>query len=293
MATHDIWYPGTTDPVAARTGSVLFIGTATVLIQVGGFTLLTDPNFLHAGDHAHLGYGLTSRRLTDPAVELDELPVLDACVLSHLHGDHWDRVAEEGLPKRLPILTTRHAARKLRRRGFREAIGLATWETARLRRGDAWLQVTSLPAVHAFGVAGLLLPPVMGSMLELGRGPDVRYRIYVSGDTLLDRDLLRIPQRWPDVDLGLFHLGGTRVLGVRVTMDAGRGLAAVRLIGPRLAIPIHFDDYPVFRSPLSDFKRAVNRAGLAAKARYLARGERYAFDLEPMAPEVWPPPALH
>ncbi len=51
-------------------GSVFFVGTATVIIRCAGFTILTDPNFLHAGDHIHLGFGLTSERLTDPAIEL-------------------------------------------------------------------------------------------------------------------------------------------------------------------------------------------------------------------------------
>jgi hypothetical protein len=36
-------------------GSVYFVGTATVLIRYAGFTVLTDPNFLHQGDHVHLG----------------------------------------------------------------------------------------------------------------------------------------------------------------------------------------------------------------------------------------------
>jgi hypothetical protein len=45
------------DPTAAgRAGSVQFIGTATVLLRYGGLTILTDPNFLHKGDHVHLGY---------------------------------------------------------------------------------------------------------------------------------------------------------------------------------------------------------------------------------------------
>jgi hypothetical protein len=39
------------------TGSVLFVGTATVVLRLGGFTLLTDPNFLHQGEHAPLGGG--------------------------------------------------------------------------------------------------------------------------------------------------------------------------------------------------------------------------------------------
>src|SRR4028119_2320165 len=80
------------------TGSIFFIGTATIILRFAGFTILTDPNFLHAGDHVHLGYGLTSERLTEPALDIDELPPLDLCVLSHYHGDHFDRIAEERLP---------------------------------------------------------------------------------------------------------------------------------------------------------------------------------------------------
>lgn len=74
-------------------GSLFFIGTATVLLRFGGFTLLTDPNFLHAGDHVHLGYGLFATRRTNPAISIGELPPLDLVVLSHMHGDHfaWTR----------------------------------------------------------------------------------------------------------------------------------------------------------------------------------------------------------
>jgi ribonuclease BN (tRNA processing enzyme) len=66
-----------------------FVGTATTVIELGSFTVLTDPNFLRRGQRAYLGKGLWSRRLTDPALEPEELPALDAVVLSHLHGDHF------------------------------------------------------------------------------------------------------------------------------------------------------------------------------------------------------------
>jgi L-ascorbate metabolism protein UlaG (beta-lactamase superfamily) len=95
------------------TVSVQFVGTATTVLRLGGFTLLTDPNFLHRGQWAYLGKGLASRRLTDPALEIDQLPQLDAVVLSHLNGDHFDRVARRGLDRGLPILTTPHAASRL------------------------------------------------------------------------------------------------------------------------------------------------------------------------------------
>jgi hypothetical protein len=58
--------------------SLQFIGTATVLLRLGPFTVLTDPNFLHLGERAYLGHGLVSKRLTQPALSIEELPVLDA-----------------------------------------------------------------------------------------------------------------------------------------------------------------------------------------------------------------------
>src|SRR4051794_21686133 len=67
-------------PGEAGSGTIRFIGTATVLIHYHGMTILTDPNFLHRGDHVHLGYGITSERLTNPAIELDALPPIDLVI---------------------------------------------------------------------------------------------------------------------------------------------------------------------------------------------------------------------
>jgi len=270
-------YPG---PHAHLQGSILFVGNATTVIEHAGFALLTDPNFLHAGDHAHLGYGLRSKRLKNPALEIQELPPLDACVLSHLHGDHWDRVAEAGLPKTLPILTTQHAARVLRGRGFRNARGLDTWQRVTLRKGIRWLRVTSLPAQHGPALVSKLLPPTMGSMLEWGEGTDEpRFRLWISGDTLVHDRLHEIPARYPDIPLALIHLGGTRVLGILVTMDAAQGVEALRIVRPRTAVPIHFDDYTVFKSPLRDFLVAAEAAGLATRLHVLERGDRFEFEV--------------
>ena len=125
-----------------------FIATATVIIRCGGFTILTDPNFLHAGDQAHLGYGLTAERLTNPAIDIEELPPLDFCVLSHYHGDHFDQIAEAKLQKDLPILTIEHAVSELKERGFTATVALQTWESVILRKGQASVRVISMPGKH-------------------------------------------------------------------------------------------------------------------------------------------------
>jgi L-ascorbate metabolism protein UlaG (beta-lactamase superfamily) len=263
-------------------GSIFFIGTATVILRYAGFTILTDPNFLHAGDHVHLGYGLTAERLTNPAIEIEDLPALDFCVLSHYHGDHFDRIVEERLQKDLPIITTEHAASELKEKGFTATIALETWDSVTALKGDARVHLTSMPGKHGPAIVDKFLPPVMGSMLEFQNATErATLRLYITGDTLIHDDLHEIPRRYPEIDLALFHLGGTQIMGILLTMDAEQGVEAIRIINPREVIPIHYNDYEVFKSPLDDFKRAVEEAGFTERVKYLSHGETYDFEVAP------------
>ena len=264
---------GPADPAAPDAAELTFIGTATVLLRAAGFTILTDPNFLHKGDHAKLGYGLRSKRLTEPAMAISDLPPLDLVVLSHHHGDHFDEVAAAELDKKLPILTTPHAAGKLRRQGFTNPIALDTWEAQEVVRGDARLRVTAMPGKHAPQPLEALLPSVMGSILDFTTPDGRTLRVYITGDTLVHDALEEIPRRYPDIDLGLLHLGGTRVLGVLVTMNAIEGVRALQIVRPRIAVPIHHGDYTVFKDPLENFRSAAGASSLTTEIRYLERGE--------------------
>ena len=255
-----------------------FIGTATTVITLGSFTLLTDPNFLHRGQRAYLGYGLNSKRLTDPALEPEQLPRLDAVVLSHLHGDHFDRVAKARLDRSAPVLSTPHAVRRLDRWGFATQ-ALDKWEQHVLAKDGEELAVTALPAVHARGLLGKLLPPVMGSMLEHSVGGRVVRRVYISGDTLTGAHLDEVRERYPDIDAAVVHLGGTRVLLRTVTMDGRMGVEFVERSRPKVVVPVHYDDYGVFRSPLSDFLDRMAARGLPAAVRPPRHGD--VVSLEP------------
>jgi L-ascorbate metabolism protein UlaG (beta-lactamase superfamily) len=259
-----------------------FIGNATALLRLGRFTLLTDPNFLHRGQYAKLGGELRSRRLLEPAMDIEALPRLDTVVLSHHHGDHFDRVAARGLDHDVPIVTVAPAARKLRNQGFTNPIALRTWETHTLRDGGQRLSITALPGLHGPDPLVRVLPEVMGSLLEfddavpVGSSADGRdrraFRIHVTGDTLVHQRLHEIPLRFPDIDLVLLHLGGTKVLGVLLTMDAAQGLETLRIVPAARAMPIHTDDYTVQRSGLEDFRSAVAADEPSARIQYLERG---------------------
>lgn len=252
-------------------GELTFIGTATVLLRLGAFTFITDPNFLHAGEHAYLGNGLRSKRLTEPAMQVEDLPPLDFVLLSHYHGDHFDHRAAAELPKDTTIITEAHSAKKLCKHGFSEVTALKRWESTSLSKENQSLKVTAMPGKHSPSLLSPFIPPVMGSMVEYTQG-GISYRIYITGDTLLFDDLSQIPERYPDIDLCLIHLGGTRIAGVLLTMDDKQGVRALQLIKPKAAVPIHYDDYGVFKSPLSDFKSAASKLN-GVDVHYVDRGE--------------------
>ncbi|MFL5779284.1 MAG: MBL fold metallo-hydrolase, partial [Chloroflexota bacterium] len=183
---------------------VTFIGNATILLRLAGRTILTDPNFVPAGENVPLGYGLSARRLLDPAVTFDGLPPVDLVLLSHLHGDHFDRIAEARLSRELPIVTTQQAADQLAELGFRGTIPLDTWESHQVDTSAGRLRITALPARHAPSLLSVALPHVMGSLLETW-GPEddpslpARRRIYISGDTIVNDGLREIRWRHPDI----------------------------------------------------------------------------------------------
>ncbi|WP_026453010.1 MBL fold metallo-hydrolase [Saccharomonospora iraqiensis] len=258
--------------------TLTFIGNATALLRLGPFTVLTDPNFLHRGQWVHIGHGLHTRRRTEPAAQPADLPGLDAVLLSHLHGDHFDRVARRELSRDLPIVTTPHAARALGRAGFRDTRDLRTWHHHTLTRDGAGLTVTAVPARHSGTVLDhLLLPPVMGSVLEYRPAPDAgrdeTLRLYLSGDTMPHRTLRPIHERFPDLDVAVLHLGGTRVLGLWLSMNDRHGADLLQLLRPGAVVPVHHDDYGLFTSPLSNFLVEVAARGLPSRVRPVLRGE--------------------
>ncbi|KAF7178343.1 hypothetical protein CNMCM7691_007033 [Aspergillus felis] len=228
--------------------------------------------------------------------------------------DHFDQKVEASLRRDLPIITTSHAKSILTSKGadsFQQVFDLEPFEQMMVNvKGDSsrtkqpHIRVTGMPGKHIptnkvvekLNELAAAIPPTNGWMVELGYGStqtmqtdfDVGYRIYISGDTLMVDELKEIPRRFAGqkIDLMLIHLGGTTVphpnlwpLTMMVTMDAQQGVELVRLIKPDLTIPIHYDDYNVFASPLEDFKIEMQKAGLSGQVVYLDRKEAYHFQV--------------
>lgn len=71
----------------------------------------------------------------------------------------------------------------------------------------------------------------------------------------------------------MLHLGGTTLPGgMVVTMDATQGADLLQMVDAGTNVPIHYDDYALFRSPLADFRAEVERRGLLDRVTFVERG---------------------
>lgn len=104
---------------------VTYIGHATLLLELDGVRILTDPNF-----EPKLGRLLP--RVTAPGIALGDLPKLDALLLTHAHADHLSFNSLERLPRDIPLIAPPAVAKWLRRLGFDSALPFAPADSLRL-----------------------------------------------------------------------------------------------------------------------------------------------------------------
>lgn len=126
-----------------------WVGHATVLIQIGGLNALTDPVW---SERASPFQWAGPRRLAPPGVRFDQLPPIDAVVLSHDHYDHLDEPTVRRIHRRWGArtawITPLGYRRWLGRRGVRNVRELDWWESAEVEAESGAIRVTALPAQH-------------------------------------------------------------------------------------------------------------------------------------------------
>jgi len=113
---------------------VTYIGHATLLLELGGARILTDPNF-----DSKLGRILP--RVSAPGIALDKLPALDAILLTHAHADHLSFDSIDRLPRTIPLFAPPVVAKWLRRLGYSHAVDFAPGESAQV--GDVTIRAAS------------------------------------------------------------------------------------------------------------------------------------------------------
>jgi L-ascorbate metabolism protein UlaG (beta-lactamase superfamily) len=148
------------------TTRITHIGGPTVLLEIDGWRLLTDPTFDPPGRRYGFGWGSNSCKLTGPAIAAADLGPIDAVLLSHdHHSDNLDTTGRALLPSAGAVLTTASGARRL----GGNARGLAPWATTQLEApGRPTIQVTATPCRHG----PPLSRPIAGDVIGFALGWD-------------------------------------------------------------------------------------------------------------------------
>jgi L-ascorbate metabolism protein UlaG (beta-lactamase superfamily) len=248
-----------------------YIGGPTVLLELSGFRLLTDPTFDPAGTEYHTPL-YTLRKTTSPAIGVANVGLLDAVLLSHDHHfDNLDHAGRALLPRADRVITTRAGAERL----GAGAMGLAPWTSTELRHPDARaLRITGTPARH--GPADGDRGPVTGFLLTdvaLPDAPDTP-AVYVSGDTVWYDGLAPIAAR-ADVRVALLFLGAACVPEVgpaHLTMTAAEGVELARALPRAIVVPVHHAGWAHFGEGRAEIERAFAQAGLTKRLCWLEPG---------------------
>lgn len=231
------------------------------LIEVGNLTVLTDPWFSERPFY-HPGEPI--------AMRVDELPQLDAVVITHDHYDHCDLGAFTAYRDRsVPMIVAAPVARRARAAGFTDVRPLEPWESTEV--GD--LLITAAPGKHA--VYEITFVIAAG-----GRST------YFAGDTMLIPELRSLPDRFPRFDLTLVPTNGLQIrpmLNRRVVMNAEEAAELTAVLRPGLTLPHHYaftggwlGDRVVTRGDRNPehFVEAVQKLARDCQVRVVAPGER-------------------
>ncbi|GAA2207114.1 MBL fold metallo-hydrolase [Nonomuraea monospora] len=252
--------------------SLTHIGGPTVLIEFGGWRLLTDPTFDPPGRTYSFGWGTSSRKLTAPALDATALPAIDAVLLTHVHhGDNLDDAGRALLPTAGTIVTTLSGARTLPH----PARGLRPGHSTRLEApGRPPIDITATPCRHGPPLSRPIVGEVTGFSLTWPgqeHGP-----LWITGDTVYHRALRRAAAALRPGTV-LLHLGGVGfpITGpLRYTMTARQAVRLHEAIKPRTVLPVHYEGWQHFRENRDGVERelAGRSSTLRESLRWLPRG---------------------
>jgi L-ascorbate metabolism protein UlaG (beta-lactamase superfamily) len=253
-------------PDPARRARITWLGHSTVLVELDGTRLLTDP--VLRDRVAHL-------RRTKPA-DAGMLYALDGVLVSHLHYDHLDYPSLERLGRSVPVVVPRGAGRLLRRRRFEQVVEVETGEEVRL--GD--LVVRATHADHEGGRG--FLGTEVAALGYLIRGS---HQIYFAGDTDLFEGMATLAPRLDLVLLPIWGWGPSLGPG---HLDPRRAAEALRLLQPLLAVPIHWGTYAplgfgrlqtaMLTDPVTEFRRHAAELAPEVEVRVLDLGGTLHLD---------------
>ncbi len=211
----------TRESVARSQDAVItYVGHATVLIELNGLRLLTDPILRNRVSFL--------RRRKYPTLKPEQLGHIDAVLLSHLHHDHMDPPSLRMVGADVPLFAPRGSGQLLRKKGMRNVVEMSAGDKRQL--GPLTIRATYAdhnPQRHPLGASA----ECIGYVVE------GEYSIYFPGDTDIFPGMNKLAE---DLDVALLPVWGWGPTLGTGHMDPQRAAEALKLLQPKLTIPIHW-----------------------------------------------------
>lgn len=249
--------------------SVLWIGHATMLVQMDDRWVLTDPLLVKT-------MGQIQRRIPPLGLEASLLPTLDVVLISHLHQDHLSLGSLERIEHRIRRLFVPVGGLVYLTDFPFEADELGTWRSWE----DRGMRITAVPVAHTGGRYGLDAAWLTRSFT----GYVVEYHgmsVFFAGDTAYDaRDFRLTRALFPHLDLALLPIAPIHPRDHMrlVHMDPDEALDALADLGARTMIPIHFDTLVAGKDAPGEARELLavraRARGLSDRVEVLRIGER-------------------
>jgi N-acyl-phosphatidylethanolamine-hydrolysing phospholipase D len=263
------------DPVLPDVGlSVIWIGHASVLIQIHDRVFLTDPVFSES-------VGILSQRVVEAGIDPGNLKKVDYVLISHTHFDHLSYGSLGGLPDRETLVMPTGAIRYVPEFGFHKLTALKAWESL----DEEGVRITAVPAQHFSGRYGF---DALWNNNDDHTGYVIQYKgetVYFAGDTgYRDSLFVKIGQRFP-IDVALLPIAPIepRAFMSRVHLDPERAVQAFTELRARFMIPIHHRTFvqglePRVTMAEEELQDLVARRGLQDRIHIMKIGERKIVD---------------
>lgn len=253
---------------------VTWLGHSTVLIEIDGRRVLTDPVW---GPRASPSRLFGPKRFQPVPVPLRSLPPIDLVVVSHDHYDHLDYPTVRELRKHaVPFVTSLGVGAHLEAWGVppERIVELDWWESFSLPNAE--LTVTAAPSQHFSGRTIKTRNTTLWSSLVL-RSP--RHAVFFSGDTGLTSEYQQIRSRLGPFDLAMLEVGAWHPAWGDMHLGPENALKAHALLGAGAFLPIHWGTFALAMHPWDQPAETLLTLAPAAGARLLM--PRLGEPLEP------------
>jgi len=249
--------------------NIQLVGGPTVIIEIGGLRLLTDPTFDPPGDHQVGARVLV--KTSGPAISQADVGTIHAVLLSHdQHPDNLDNAGREFLRTVPLVVTTVAAAQRLESVA---AVPLRPWRNTHLNRPDGTeLKVTAVPAQHGPDGTEDIVGPVLGFALSGDSLPTV----YISGDDASLPVVDQVRQHAGPIDIAILFLGAARtpLLDAYLTLGSAEAPEAAAILQARAVIPVHNEGWAHFTNTPWSVVEAFRAAGRNDQLVLLKPGQR-------------------